>query len=246
VVPQVVKKSKRIITVSLFEQKRIVDFFGFKDDKKLIAVYNGVGSHFKRVENPEILSAIKIKYQLPDQFFFHLGNTDPKKNTKGVLKAYSDFLKITGAKISLVMLDFDTAELQKILKEIRNETLIESIHLTGYVVNTDLPTIYSLCSLFLYPSLRESFGIPILEAMACGTPVITSNTSSMPEIAGNAALLVNPFDTEEIVQAMLSIYQNPSLQLDLTTKGYLQASLFSWKAMAEHVLQIYEDLSHSI
>ena len=160
IVPMVVRKSKKIITVSEFERKRISTFFGMNGDPRLVSVYNGVGEHFKRVNDPEERARIKQRYDLPDDFFFFLGNTDPKKNTKGTLKAFSDFVSMTGSDIRLVMLDFNREELKKLLSEIGNPELIERIHLTGYVVNTDLPAIYSLCRAFLYPSLRESFGIP--------------------------------------------------------------------------------------
>ncbi len=241
-VPKIVRKSRKIITVSNFEKNRIGQFFGMGSDSRLEAVYNGVSEHFKPVTEPLELKRVKDKYHLPDHYFFFLGNTDPKKNTKGALKAYSDFLKQTGLDIKLVMLDYDRPELEKLLDEIGDRELINQIVLTGYVVNTDLPTIYCQCELFLYPSLRESFGIPMLEAMGCGVPVITSNTSSMPEVAGDAALIIDPYKPEEITAAMISIQSEPELKAALIGKGLLQAAKFSWKAMAEHVLEIYRGM----
>ncbi len=241
VVPQVIRKSDAIITVSHFEKNRIGEFFGMQNDPRLKAVYNGVGTHFKPVTDPAELSRVKARYKLPDRFFFFLGNTDPKKNTKGTLKAYSDFVKQTGSDLRLVMLDYDRAELQGLLDQIGDRALAERIILTGYVNNLDLPAIYSQCAVFLYPSLRESFGIPLLEAMACGIPVITSNTSSMPEVAGGAALLVDPFRPEEITEAMVKLTTDESLRADYITKGIPQAARFSWRAMAGNVLSIYEE-----
>lgn len=242
IVPRVVKNSKAIITVSEFEKNRIAEFFGMNDDRRLRAVYNGVGSHFKPVTDAAELARIKSLYKLPDNFFFFLGNTDPKKNTKGTLKAFSDFIQQTGSNAFLVMLDYDRAELEKLLDQIGDRSLADRIILTGYVKNTDLPAIYSLCTLFLYPSLRESFGIPLLEAMACGVPVITSNTSSMPEIAGDAALIVDPFKPEEITEAMIKLTTGETVRNDLVRKGIPQAAKFSWRAMAEHVLSIYQEI----
>lgn len=242
IVPRVVKRSCRITTVSHFEKNRIGEFFGIKGDPRLKAVYNGVGSHFMPITDKSELLQIREKYHLPEHFFFFLGNTDPKKNTRGTLKAFSEYIKQTSATIHLVMLDYDRTELEKLLQEIGNPSLIERIVLTGYVANTDLPGIYSQCDLFLYPSLRESFGIPMLEAMACGAPVITSNTSSMPEVAGNAALLVDPFDAEDITAAMIKLMSDNQLKKDLIERGFLQAAKFSWKAMAEQVLEIYREV----
>jgi len=242
IIPSVVRKSRKIITVSHFEKNRIGEFFGMKDDKRLTAVYNGVSEHFKPVTDEIELGRVKEKYHLPNRYFFFLGNTDPKKNTKGTLKAFSDFRKQTGEDIPLVMLDYDQTELELLLTEIGDSELIRHILLTGYVVNTDLPSIYSQCELFLYTSLRESFGIPMLEAMACGAPVITSTTSSMPEVAGDAALLVDPFMPEEITAAMIRLTTEEELRQTLIVKGFAQAAKFSWKAMAENVLKLYQEI----
>lgn len=242
IVPRIVRKSRKIITVSHFEKNRIADFFGMKGNPRLTAVYNGVGEHFKPVTDRAELTRVKEKYHLPDHFFFFLGNTDPKKNTKGTLKAYADFVKQTNSEMQLLMLDYDQNELKKMLSEIGAPELIGRIHLTGYVVNTDLPAIYSQCGVFLYPSLRESFGIPILEAMGCGVPVITSNTSSMPEIAGDAALIIDPYKPEEITAAMIQLTTDNTLRGSKIKQGYEQAALFSWKAMAENVLKIYQEI----
>ena len=241
-VPRIVKMSRKIITVSHFEKNRIAQFFGMADSSRLVAVYNGVSEHFKPVTDQEELRRVKVKYHLPDRYFFFLGNTDPKKNTKGTLKAFSDFLKQTGSDMKLVMLDYDRHELDKLLAEIGDKGLIDKIVLTGYVVNTDLPAIYCQCEIFLYPSLRESFGIPMLESMACGAPVITSNTSSMPEVAGDAAAIINPFKPEEITVAMIRILNDKELRETMIVKGLIQAAKFSWKAMAENVLAIYREL----
>jgi glycosyltransferase involved in cell wall biosynthesis len=243
VVPRVVKNSSRIITVSHFEKKRIADFFGMPDDPRLTAVYNGVSEHFKPVTDQAELQRVKEKYRLPDKYFFFLGNTDPKKNTRGTLKAYSQFVKDSGNEIKLVMLDYDKEELNRLLDDIGNRSLINQIVLTGYVVNTDLPAIYSQSEVFLYPSLRESFGIPMLEAMACGVPVITSNTSSMPEIAGDGAVIIDPFKPEEITRAMLDLTTNSALRSSLIPKGLERAKLFTWKRMAEDVLKIYQEIN---
>lgn len=241
-VPRIIKKGRKIITVSHFEKERIGQFFGIANDKRLTAVYNGVSEHFKPVIDPSELNRVKVKYDLPDQFFFFLGNTDPKKNTKGTLLAFSEFLKMTSTDFQLVMLDYDRNELEKLLEEIGDSNLISRIKLTGYVINTDLPSIYCQCEAFLYPSLRESFGIPMLEAMACGVPVVTSNTSSMPEVAGDAAILVDPFQPTEITEAMIRLTTDLQLRKELISKGFKQAAKFSWKAMAYKVLDIYRKL----
>jgi glycosyltransferase involved in cell wall biosynthesis len=243
VVPRVIKKSDKIITVSNYEKKRIQEFFGYdKNNDKLVAIYNGVSEHFKKINDEKELLRVKQQYNLPDRFLFFLGNTDPKKNTKGVLKAFSSYLKKTNDDIYLVMLDYEQKELRKLLTDINDPKLIDKIHLTGYVKNTDLPAIYNLCELFLYPSLRESFGIPMLEAMRCGTAVITSNTSSMPEVSGGAAYIVDPFKPEEITNAIFKIINDVNLKNNLIQKGLDQSKKFSWENMAKEVLKLYEEV----
>ena len=244
VVPRTLKMSKKVITVSHFEKNRIAEFFGIKGDTRLDAIYNGVSEHFQPATNKEVLKRVKQKYNLPEKYFFFLGNTDPKKNTKGTLKAFSDFLKQTGSIHKLVMLDYDKIELKKLLVEINDTNLINHIVLTGYVINTDLPAIYSQCDVFLYPSLRESFGIPMLEAMSCSVPVITSNTSSMPEVSGGAAHIINPFNPEEITEGLIGIINNETYRKSLCAKGLERSKEFSWKNMAKEYLKLYK-LIHS-
>lgn len=242
-VPKVVKISDKIITVSKFERKRIGEFFNIpEDNNKLVAIYNGVTEHFTKITDKNELDRVKKLYKLPDNFLFFLGNTDPKKNTPGTLKAFSDYIKQTSDDMYLVMLDYEESELMKILSEIGDKELRSRIILTGYVVNTDLPAIYNLCKVFLYPSLRESFGIPMLEAMRCGAPTITSNTSSMPEVSGNAAYIVDPYKPEQITKGIIEILADEKLRNEIIEKGYKQSQKFSWKNMAIDVLDLYKEV----
>ena len=242
-VPLVVSKSARVITVSEFEKERIAAFFKM-DAGKLRAVYNGVSEHFRVITDKEYLGMIREKYKLPDRYFFFLGNTVQKKNTPGTLKAYAMFRERTGLDIPLVMLDFDLADLGGILEEIGHPGLIDHIFLTGYVNNSELPGIYNLADLFLYPSYRESFGIPILEAQRCGVPVITSDTSSMPEVAGEGAILIDPYQPENITDAMVRLMSEEELRADVIRRGLENSAKFSWRAMAEKVLSIYRELEN--
>ena len=240
VVPTIAKNSKKVVTVSNFEKDRIRNFMGLGDN--LTAIYNGVGEHFVKITNKEVLQKAKQKYKLPDNFMFFLGNTDPKKNTPNVLKAFADFNSNSETKYKLVMLDYEENALMQVLNSIGHPELRTDIVMTGYVPNTEMPAIINQCKVFLYPSLRESFGIPILEGMACGVPVITSNTSSMPEIAGDAALLVDPYKSDEIVDAIKQILSDDKFRESLCKKGIERAAQFSWKHMAEKYLELYKEL----
>jgi glycosyltransferase involved in cell wall biosynthesis len=141
------------------------------------------------------------------------------------------------------MLDFDPEALDSMIRETGDQSLHDYIHLTGYIPNRELPAVYSLCTVFLYPSLRESFGIPMLEAMACGVPVITSNTSSMPEVGGKAALFIDPFNPEDIAAAMHRLLNDQTLRQQLIKDGFENTAKFSWSKMATDVLSIYQELS---
>ncbi len=239
-VPRVVPSCETILTVSEYEQKRIKDHFQLDTDKVQV-VYNSVGDHFLTEPKAIDLERIKVKYELPDSFIFFLANTDPKKNLRGVLRALAILQAQGNLKIPLVMLDFKEEYLMEVLKEIGAPELRSMIQISGYVPNKELPYFYKLSKMFLYPSLRESFGIPILEAMACGTPVITSNTSSMPEVAGNAALLIDPFEPQTIADAIIKLEVDTELREQLINKGYVRAQQFSWTNTAKKVKKIYED-----
>ena len=138
------------------------------------------------------------------------------------------------------MADLDKAYLNGIVERNHIENILPSIVMPGYIVNSDLPFIYNSAFAFLYTSLRESFGIPLLEAMACGTPVITSNTSSMPEIGGNEAILINPENPNEITAEMLRLEHDETYYNEKKEIGLKRASLFSWRKTAEQLLHLYE------
>jgi len=238
-VPKVMRKADAVVTVSDFEKDNISRRFPEYSDK-IHSIYNGVSAHFKQITDKVMLNQIAKKYKLPEDFIFYFGNTAPKKNTPNVLKAYSFYRKSATHPLPLVMVDFGIDNLKKILKENETPNLIDNIHITDYVHNADLPVIYTLSNLFLYPSLRESFGIPMLEAMQCGTPVISSNSSSMPEVADDAAYLVDPNDPKEICDGMHQILENDAIRNKLIERGFKRASQFSWEKMAKQVKEIYD------
>lgn len=240
-VPAVVPRVSKVITVSDFEHRRIQQYFNLAGDK-LKTVYNGVGKHFRQITDEEKLSSVRKKYSLPPRYIFFLGNTDPKKNVRGVLKALGILEERGKLDFQLVMPDIDRNFIAKLVNETGKADILKHIHFTGYIPNEELPAIYCMSAAFLYPSLRESFGIPILEAMACGTPVVTSTTSSMPEVAADAALLVNPTDPGQIADGMVRVMNDPVLREDLIGKGKVRANYFSWQKNAEQTLSIYREV----
>jgi glycosyltransferase involved in cell wall biosynthesis len=238
VVPRILKKCKRIITVSDFEFNNIITKLQIPEEK-MVMIYNGYNQWFRPVEDTELIYQQYIKE--PGYFFF-LGNTDPKKNTERTLIAYSKYLEQSDVKRKLLMADLDKGYLEEIINRNNIGNIRDHIVIPGYIKNADLPYIYNNAFAFLYTSLRESFGIPLLEAMACGTPVITSNTSSMPEIGGPEVIMVNPQNVQEITEKMLLLEKDEALYQKQKEIGIIRAQQFSWKYTAEQLLTVYEDV----
>ena len=238
VVPRILRKCKRIITVSNFERNNILSKLDIPQER-ITMIYNGYNQWFRPVEDTH---RVYKKYIDSPGYFFFLGNTDPKKNTERTLIAYSKYLEKSDIKRKLLMADLDKTYLNSIIERNHIENILNRIVMPGYIVNKDLPYIYNKAFAFLYTSLRESFGIPLLEAMACGTPVITSNTSSMPEIGGPDAILINPEDPDEIAEKMLQLEKDETLYQQQKEMGPKRAQYFSWQQTAEQLLNLYESV----
>jgi len=242
VVPHILEKCQRIITVSNFEMENIISKLKIPRER-MAMIYNGYNNWFKPIEDKD---EVYKKYIPEKGFFFFLGNTDPKKNTERTLVAYSKYLEQSTIKRKLLMADLDLEYLNGIIERNQIENIRNNIVMPGYIVNSDLPYIYNSAFAFLYTSLRESFGIPLLEAMACGTPVITSNTSSMPEIGGKDAIFVNPEKSEDITQMMLTLENNQTFYEHQQQIGKERATHFSWRKTAESLLALYQEVYNII
>lgn len=239
VVPRILGKCRRIITVSDFERERIKNALKLPDDK-IISIYNGFNSHFKPVDD---YKHITEKYIKDKDYLFFLGNTDPKKNVPGTLKAYSIYLNKSEKKSKLLIADIKPEILDLILKEQDIDWIKPYIHSPGYIANTDLPYIYNGAKIFLYTSFRESFGIPLLESMACGTPVITGNSSALPEIAGDGAIMVNVSQPDEIADEILKLETDDDYYRLQAAYGLERVKCFSWEKTAKSLLNnVYRNI----
>lgn len=238
VVPRILPKCKKIITVSHFECERIRKTLDLPENK-IMAIYNGYSPHFHPLSGVE---EVTRRYIDSKDFLFFLGNTDPKKNVPRTLKAYALYLKQSKKKRPLLIADLKEDKLNAILKEQQIEEIKHYLYYPGYIPNTHLPYLYNGAFAFLYTSLRESFGIPMLEAMACGTPVIAGNTSAMPEIAGTSGLLVDPLNEEAIAKQLLSLEENPDIYSEQVQYGLNRVQQFSWKRTAENLLALYKNI----
>ncbi len=238
VVPRIIPECRKIITVSEFERGRITQTLGLLPDK-VVAIYNGYNLHFKPISD---YYGVTKKYLPEKEYLFFLGNTDPKKNTLRTLKAYSIYLKKSEEKLPLLIADLKETVVDIILKEGDMENIKTYLRFGGYIGNSSLPYIYSGAKVFIYTSLRESFGIPVLESMACGTPVVTSDTSAMPEIAGEGAILTDPFDPEAIAGEILKLEQDKRFYDRQVEYGLERVKRFSWERTAEQMLKLYNSI----
>jgi glycosyltransferase involved in cell wall biosynthesis len=239
IVPRILPKCRRIITVSDFEKKNIMQKLSIAEER-MAMIYNGYNEWFRPLNGSRERTK---RYMAEEGFLFFLGNTDPKKNTERTLVAYARYLERSAVKRQLLMADLDREYLDGIISRNNIEAIREKIKMPGYIPNSDLPSIYNSAFAFLYTSLRESFGIPLLEAMACGTPVVTSNTSSMPEIGGEEAILVNPESVDEIADALIRLETDQDFYKQQREWGLSRAQLFSWRKTAEQLLEVYKEVT---
>ena len=232
--PRLSKRARKIITISQYSKERIIQLLNVPDEKVAI-IPEGVGDNFKPI--PEInAQKVLTKYGVRLPFLLVVGSIEPRKNLSRLFNAWEN-----------VHLQFPDLELVVIgvqARSARNSTMTsipDSVHLLGYVQDAELPSIYSAALALVFPSLYEGFGLPILEAMACGTPVIASNSTSIPEVVGEAGLLFNPFDIDAITATIEKFVQDSELQEILREKGFKQASKFSWDTTAQQVWSVLSE-----
>ncbi|MFO8053567.1 MAG: glycosyltransferase family 1 protein [Bacteroidales bacterium] len=240
--PKAVGKAHTILTFSEYEKQKIMQHYP-KAEGKIQLLTHGLREDFKTISNKKELQKVRDKYKLPERFLLLPGNKALQENTENVLKAYAIFCS-KNKPVPLVMVDFSKTRLKKILARIGEEQLMEHITTTGYIINTDLPYIYNLSELFLFPVKSASFGYQILEAMACGTPVLTSASAHLEEISDNAAYTANPESEEEISLGIFRILNNKSLKNKNINKGVKITKDLSWITTARQTLQLYASVKH--
>ncbi len=240
--PMAIRKAKAIITVSHFERRNVLERYP-QVINKLKVIYNGVGEQF-RILNKKSHS---LNITLEDEgYWLMLGNRDPKKNLETTLIAFTNYLKCSKTKKKLVVADMDESYLNQLLSRLGLSSIRDFVEVKSYLSSQELVAVYNRAFGFLYPSLRESFGLPILEAMACGTPVISSSTSAIPEIAGSCAILVDPRSSQQIADSMLVLESDTTLYDLLVDVGATHAQRFGWNNTARQTLNIYIEILQSL
>lgn len=240
VVPLITPRSKAVITVSNHEKERIMSRLHI-DENKIHVVYNGINEkRFYPYRDAARRKAVQQKYHLPDDFMLFLGNPTYRKNPSRIIESYVRYAFRSPKPMALVTPGLPEKFVADKLRTLNYPYSKYQFITTGYIDESDLPVLYGLSKVFLFPSLSEGFGMPVIEAMACGAPVITSRISSIPEIAANAAILIDPFNADEIAEAMVTLSSNDELRNAKIDAGLLNAKRFSWNRSAEKVLRLYE------
>jgi glycosyltransferase involved in cell wall biosynthesis len=234
------KNADAIISVSHSATKDIIDALGISPDK-ITTVYHGVSPNFCPEIADEKLEALREKYKLPDQIILYVGQIYPMKNVEGIIRAFINIRKRLPHK--LVLVGQPTSKGQHELALIDRFQLRDDVILTGWVPDEDLPVFYHLASLFVFPSFYEGFGIPLLEAMACGCPIVTSNSGATSEVVEDAAVLVDPWDVNSISDGMYRVLTDDVLKGVLIQKGLQRVKAFSWGKCARETLGVLENLN---
>ncbi|GBD15145.1 D-inositol 3-phosphate glycosyltransferase [bacterium HR26] len=230
------RRADLVIAVSGQTRADVVELCGVRPEK-VVVVPNGVDASLRPVRDAGVLQAFRQAHGLPNEFFLFLGTLQPRKNLEGLLRAYDRAR--ADLSLPLVVAGARGWRESKIFQLVRELDLADRVRFTGYINPDELPIWYSAATVFVYPSLYEGFGLPVLEAMACGTPVITSATSSLPEVAGDAAILVDPHDTDALARALRELASSPRLRAELTSAGLERARAFSWERTARETLEVY-------
>ena len=233
-------KANAVITLSNSSKKDIEKFYGINSDKILV-ISLAANENFFRVDR-NALSSVREKYQIDGGFILAIGNIEPKKNLVSLIRAFSRVVAQGSLHHKLIIVGKAQFQKWNVLQEVVNLGIADRVVFTGYVEDKDLHGLYAAADLFVYPSIYEGFGLPVLEAMACGTPVITSNTSSLPEVVDNAAILVDPYDIEGLEKAIYNVLKNPSLQEKMRVKGFNRARSFRWINTASMTLGVYKEV----
>ncbi|MDX1665250.1 MAG: glycosyltransferase family 1 protein, partial [Candidatus Promineifilaceae bacterium] len=238
--PFVARRAAAVITVSEHARQDLIRILGLPPEKVHV-VYAAAPEHFAPVCDAHDLASVRRKYGLPAQFLLYVGTLEPRKNLRRLVRAMRQ-IRQYGLPHKLVLVGATGWQIEELYREIEAQEMKDDVLFTGYVPDEDLPALFSLATLFVFPSLYEGFGLPPIEAMACGAPVLSSNRSSLPEVCGDAAYLVNPEDEEELVDALVALLSDGARRAEMTARGLKRAGTFSWRRAARETASIYRSV----
>lgn len=232
------RRARHILAVSEFTKNELVRLLSVPPDR-ITVTHNACDPRF-RPPTPDEIAAFRVRHGLPERFILYVGTLEPRKNLPTLLEAYARIAQ--SSDVPLIIGGGKGWLYDPIFARLEQLGLRDRVHFPGFLAAAELPLWYAAASVFVFPSRWEGFGIPPLEAMACGTPVISSNSSSLPEVVGDAGLLIDPDDIDGWAEAILRVLRDNDLSDELRTRGIRQAQRFSWQATAEKTLRVYEQV----
>lgn len=231
-------RCSHIIAISEFTRRDVINCFNIMEEK-ITTIHHGAGNEFIQIDKNEKAS-VRVKFDLPDRFFYYPAAMHRHKNHLALVNYFAKLQPMLSEKIHMIFTGAKSELYYSVQDEIRKLGLEKCVHHLGYVNRREVLSLLTMAEAMVFPSLFEGFGLPILEAMKCGTPVIAANTTSLPEIAGEAAILLDPYDCQGWTQAMLTIAKNDIVRKDLIEKGHKNVNHFSWRKCAEETLQVLQ------
>jgi glycosyltransferase involved in cell wall biosynthesis len=235
------KRANRVMTVSESSKRDILRFVDAAPEK-IDVIYNAYDERFGVEPDEESVVRVRERYQLHDEFVLYAGNVKPHKNLERLLEAFYLVRQSGMDHLKLVMIGDDISKYSALRRAVHQYQLHKYVRFLGYMPEETLAVLYRLAGVFVFPSLYEGFGLPPLEAMASGTPVVTSNVSSLPEVAGDAAVLVDPYEPQAIANGIMSVLTDEQLRADLRRKGLARAKQFSWEQSVRRIHDIYREV----
>lgn len=236
-----IRRSNRILTVSESSKQDILHFFDVEEDK-IVVIHNAIDERLRISPSEESMIRVRERYQLPSRFLMYSGNVKPHKNLERLIEAFKLIHDDGDKELGLLITGSEVSKYATLRRAIHRYRLHKHVRFLGYQSTETLSALYRLADVFVFPSLYEGFGLPPLEALACGTPVVASNVSSLPEVLGDAALLVDPYSPQSIRHGIRKLLDNKSLRDELRDKGLKRAQSFSWEQSTRRVLRIYNEV----
>lgn len=245
-VAQAVKRADRILADSESTRHDLIELMSVQPERVTV-IYPGVDRRFHPIEDPDELQQVRDRYALPAKFILGLGTLQPRKNFAGLIEGFGRLVYTSSSwadpaecpELHLVVVGAQGWMYDNVYEAARSSGVVDRVHFVGFVADRDLPTLYNLAILFAFPTWYEGFGLPALEAMACGTPVVSADNSSLPEVVGNAALLIDAGNTDALAEAMGRLLANPELRRRLVSAGLERAKCFTWESAARQLLDVY-------
>ena len=235
------RRSSRILTVSESSKRDILRFFDVPPEK-ITVIYNAIDDRFREEPSEDEMRRVEERYQLEGDFVLYAGNVKPHKNLERLIEAFHLVRQSGLDAVKLVVIGDEVSKYAELRRAVHRYNLHKYVRFLGYMPDKTLAVLYRLAAVFVFPSLYEGFGLPPLEAMASGAPVVTSNVSSLPEVAADAAILVDPYDPSSIAQGIRQVLTDPELRQQLRARGLRRASEFSWERSVRRVREIYAEV----